>query len=76
LAVLAGDSGGAPDAVLDGITGQVVDGRDLAQVTEQAAALLSDSTLAASYGRAGRDWVQQSWRWQTIADRLAGLLQL
>ena len=33
-AVVAGDSGGAPDAVLDGRTGVVVDGRDLDAVTD------------------------------------------
>ena len=29
LPVVAGDSGGAPETVLDGVTGNVVDGRDL-----------------------------------------------
>ncbi|MCW2524909.1 MAG: alpha-(1-2)-phosphatidylinositol mannosyltransferase [Frankiales bacterium] len=76
LPVLAGDSGGAPDAVRPGVTGQVVDGRDLDQIVARAVTMLSDSTLRASYGQAGRSWVEQDWRWASIADRLAGLLEL
>jgi phosphatidylinositol alpha-1,6-mannosyltransferase len=76
LAVVAGDSGGAPDAVLDGETGRVVDGRDVAQVAAHVAELLEDAPLAARYGAAGRAWVERSWRWDAIADRLADLLRL
>jgi phosphatidylinositol alpha-1,6-mannosyltransferase len=75
-AVLAGDSGGAPDAVREGVTGHVVDGRDLDHVTARVVAMLSDPAQAAAYGAAGRDWVRADWRWDSIADRLAGLLRL
>ncbi|GII64357.1 glycosyl transferase family 1 [Sphaerisporangium krabiense] len=74
LPVVAGDSGGAPDAVLDGETGYVVDGRDVPMVAGRLAALLRDRALAAELGRAGRAWVESRWRWDTQAARLAELL--
>lgn len=76
LPVLAGDSGGAPDAVRDGVTGEVVPGADLAAVTDRLAGLLADRPRAQAMGRAGRQWAEQDWRWDLIADRLAELLQL
>jgi phosphatidyl-myo-inositol dimannoside synthase len=74
-AVVAGGSGGAPDAVLDGRTGFVVDGRDLNAVTEAVAGLLSDRAVRDRMGAAGRAWVETSWRWDVIAARLDELLQ-
>jgi phosphatidylinositol alpha-1,6-mannosyltransferase len=76
LPVVAGDSGGAPDAVREGITGVVVDGIDVAAVAEQVSGLLADPRRAAAMGTAGRHWTEQSWQWSTMADRLAGLLRL
>ncbi len=76
LPVVAGDSGGAPDTVRDGITGLVVDGRDVAAVAQQVGGLLADPQRAARMGTAGRRWTEQVWQWATVADRLAELLQL
>ena len=64
-----------PDAVLDGQTGVVVDGRDLDAVTDAVAALLSDRALRDRMGAAGRAWVETSWRWDVVAARLDELLQ-
>lgn len=74
LPVVAGRSGGAPETVLDEVTGHVVDGRDLDQLVDTVAALLSDPTRAATMGAAGREWVSRHWRWDRLAHRLAGLL--
>ena len=74
LPVVAGDSGGAPDAVLDGETGYVVDGRSVAEVADRLVGLLLDRELARRMGERGRAWVQRSWRWDTAADRLRALL--
>ncbi|HEX6073900.1 MAG TPA: glycosyltransferase family 4 protein [Micromonosporaceae bacterium] len=74
LPVIAGASGGAPDAVLDGETGLLVDGRDVAGLAERVVQLLHDPQSAAGMGKAGRAWVTEQWRWQTQADRLAALL--
>ena len=74
LPVVAGDSGGAPDAVREGETGYVVGGRDVAAVADRVAALLADRDLARRMGAAGRAWVEREWRWDTQAARMAALL--
>ncbi|WP_431976823.1 glycosyltransferase family 4 protein [Micromonospora haikouensis] len=74
LPVVAGDSGGAPDAVREGETGYVVPGRDVAQLADRVATLLADRDLARQLGAAGRAWVEREWRWETQAARLATLL--
>ncbi|WFE94046.1 glycosyltransferase family 4 protein [Micromonospora sp. WMMD987] len=74
LPVVAGDSGGAPDAVREGETGYVVPGRDVALLADRVATLLADRDLARQLGTAGRAWVEKEWRWETQARRLADLL--
>jgi phosphatidyl-myo-inositol dimannoside synthase len=74
LPVVAGDSGGAPDAVREGETGFVVDGRDPGAIADRVAALLADRDLARRLGSAGRAWVETEWRWDTQADRMRALL--
>jgi phosphatidyl-myo-inositol dimannoside synthase len=74
LPVVAGDSGGAPDAVLDGENGFVVDGRDTSAVADRCAQLLLDPQLAARFGERGRAWVAQQWRWDDLAVKLQQLL--
>ncbi|CRK55704.1 Poly(glycerol-phosphate) alpha-glucosyltransferase [Alloactinosynnema sp. L-07] len=74
LPVIVGRSGGAPETVLDGETGHVVDGRDVADLADRVGALLADPAAAAAMGAAGRQWMQESWRWSDRADRLAHLL--
>jgi len=74
LPVVAGRSGGAPDAVLDGSTGRVIDGRNVDEVVHAVAGLLKDPATAAAMGAVGRAWVQREWRWDTVAARLRGML--
>ncbi|HEX5512220.1 MAG TPA: glycosyltransferase family 4 protein [Actinomycetales bacterium] len=74
LPVVAGDSGGAPDAVLDGENGFVVDGRAEAQIADRIATLLLDRDLAARFGKRGREWVAEKWLWDRQADRLRAML--
>ncbi|MEU7794453.1 glycosyltransferase family 4 protein [Micromonospora tulbaghiae] len=74
LPVVAGDSGGAPDAVREGETGYVVGGRDVTQLADRVATLLADRDLARQFGAAGRAWVEREWRWETQAQRMAALL--
>lgn len=74
LPVVAGRSGGAPETVRDEVTGHVVDGRDVGQLTDTLAALLADPARARRMGEAGRAWVRDNWRWDQLAHQLAGLL--
>jgi phosphatidyl-myo-inositol dimannoside synthase len=75
LPVIAGDSGGAPDAVLEDETGFVVSGRDVDAAAERIADVLTDPALSARLGGAGRKWVEREWRWDDHADRLGALLR-
>jgi len=75
LPVVAGRSGGAPDAVLDGETGHVVDGRSVPQVAARVADLLADPERARAMGERGRSWVSAQWRWDVLAERLHATLQ-
>ncbi|MER7737610.1 glycosyltransferase family 4 protein [Streptomyces sp. NPDC096538] len=74
LPVVAGDSGGAPDAVLDGETGWVVRGGSAEETAERVIALLADEELRRGMGRRGREWVEEKWRWDLLADHLKALL--
>lgn len=74
LPVVAGDSGGAPEAVVPGETGLVVDGRVVPAIAEACVGLLADPQRSRAWGRAGRDWIEKRWNWQNSADRLATLL--
>ena len=64
LPVVGGSSGGAPDAVKDGVTGFVVDGNDIDQIADRIIHLLKDPQLRRRMGDAGRDWAVEEWRWQ------------
>ncbi|ULE32106.1 glycosyltransferase family 4 protein [Mycobacterium sp. IDR2000157661] len=72
--VVAGRSGGAPETVLGGETGVVVDGWDVGAIAAAVGDLLADPDSAARMGAAGRRWVVDNWQWHTQAERLAGLL--
>ncbi|GAA1837156.1 GDP-mannose-dependent alpha-(1-6)-phosphatidylinositol monomannoside mannosyltransferase [Pseudonocardia ailaonensis] len=72
--VIAGDSGGAPETVREGETGQVVDGRDPAALVDALAALLADPHRARIMGAAGRAWMEKAWTLPTRAARLQELL--
>ncbi|MFI6859367.1 glycosyltransferase family 4 protein [Streptomyces sp. NPDC050421] len=74
LPVVAGDSGGAPDAVLDGETGWVVRGGSAEESAERIIALLGDAELRQRMGERGRAWVEEKWRWDLLAERLRALL--
>ncbi|TCO48086.1 glycosyltransferase family 4 protein [Actinocrispum wychmicini] len=74
LPVVAGNSGGSPEAVREGVTGYVVDGRDVSQLATRVGGLLADLDAAAAMGQAARDWVSAQWRWDQMADRLQTLL--
>ena len=73
--VIAGRSGGAPEAVQHNKTGLVVDGNSVREVADAVTELLNDRDRAAAMGAAGRAWVTAQWRWDTLALRLANLLR-
>jgi phosphatidyl-myo-inositol dimannoside synthase len=74
LPVLVGSSGGAPDAVLPGETGLVVNGVDTSAIAQSAITLLQDSALRARMGERGRSWVIETWSWQIWGERFKAVL--
>ena len=75
LPVIAGNSGGAPDAVREGVTGVVVDGRDRQTVAQSITELLAAPERARTMGLAGRAWITEEWRWQIWSERFAEILR-
>lgn len=64
LPVLAGNSGGAPDAVVQNTTGLIVDGTDNKQIATAAIELLNNVESSQKMGMAGRQWIIDNWRWE------------
>ena len=73
---IAGDSGGAPDAVLEGQTGLVVDGTQKSEVASAVVELLLDPERSQAMGIRGREWIIQEWRWEIWAARFAEILKV
>jgi phosphatidylinositol alpha-1,6-mannosyltransferase len=74
LPVIAGKSGGAPDAVIDGTTGVVVNGTDNDEIASAVTSLLSDPDRAKAMGERGRQWIIDDWRWEIWSERFEVLL--
>lgn len=69
LPVVVGRSGGAPDAVVDGVTGHVVDPRNVGEIARTLVALLKDPAAARAMGERGRTRVVAEWQWDHVSKR-------
>ena len=74
LPVIVGNSGGATDAVIDGVTGLLVDGSDTDQIADAVCKLLTDQSRAKAMGLAGRGWVIENWQINTWSEKFNKLL--
>ncbi len=74
IAVLAGESGGAPDAVRKGVTGETVDGRNIEAISTAINDLLANPKRLNELGAAGRTWTEESWDWRLWGERFRSLL--
>jgi phosphatidylinositol alpha-1,6-mannosyltransferase len=74
LPVVAGRSGGAPETVLDGRTGSIVDGRDDKAVAAAIDRWLADPEGRMRAGAMGREWVTDRWSWSATADAFTSVL--
>ena len=70
LPVIAGTSGGAPETVEEGVTGNVVDGRDEESLIQVLVNQLRDRSLRERMGQAGRALMEQHWTWPALVDSL------
>lgn len=66
--VIAGRSGGIPDAAQDGVTGLLVDPVNVDQVADAMITLLQNPQLAETLGANGRRWVEAEMNWTRAAD--------
>jgi phosphatidyl-myo-inositol dimannoside synthase len=66
LPVVAGKSGGLPEAVKDGETGFVVEPTDVAAVTTALRRVLDDQLFARRLGQAGRKAVETYYNWNRV----------
>jgi phosphatidylinositol alpha-1,6-mannosyltransferase len=74
LPVIAGNSGGAPEAVLDGKSGYVVDGVSKDELINRLVQILSSEKMRTELGAFGRQWVLDQWTWEKPVARLKKLL--
>lgn len=65
--VVAGRSGGLPDAVEDGVTGVLVDPTNLGAAADAIVSLLTDPARARAMGEAGRKRVLEGFTWEKMA---------
>jgi phosphatidyl-myo-inositol dimannoside synthase len=72
--VIAGDSGGAPEAVIHGKTGLVVDPTRTEPIADAITSLLLDRDRAEAMGKAGAHWMHTEWTWDHMANRLKAML--
>jgi phosphatidylinositol alpha-1,6-mannosyltransferase len=74
---IAGDSGGAAEAVLDGITGRVIaDPTDIRSVAGAMHEILADNEMRNSMGLASRQRALELFDYNVLASRLAGVLKV
>ncbi len=73
--VVAGNSGGVPEAVLDGETGILVDPGDPEAIAEAVVRILEDPALAQRLGHNGRKRIEAELNWAAFARRVAHILE-
>ena len=73
--VVVGRSGGAPETVVPGETGALVDPLDPGALAGVLVGLLSRADRE-ELGAAGRRRVAELWEWDRVAERLAVLLEV
>jgi phosphatidylinositol alpha-1,6-mannosyltransferase len=71
--VVAGRSGGSPEAVVDGATGFVVPPRDVGAVRGAIRSLLEDDGLRRRMGGAARARVEQEHSYDVLVEKIAPL---
>jgi len=75
--VIGGNEGGSVDAIVDGITGYMVDPRDKYDIAQKICTLLENDELCKRMGQAGRKRCWEEFRWPSLAARFEdGILAL
>jgi phosphatidylinositol alpha-1,6-mannosyltransferase len=72
--IIGGRSGGVPEAVVDGVTGLLVDPSDPGDIARALISVLTDPAYAARLGAGGRARVVREFTWARAADRMHAVL--
>jgi len=72
--VIGSKSGGIPDALIDGVTGILVDPLDIEGIADAIIRLLSNENLAARLGKNGRKRVEKELNIDRLGERLRAVL--
>ncbi len=72
--VIAGKSGGSCEAVVDGITGLMVDPRSDDDIAHAIERILEDKSFAGRLGMAGRNRAEKEFDWQHITQIMKNIL--
>jgi len=75
-AVIAGDSGGVSDAVVDNFNGILVDPENPEEIASAILKLLQDDKLRISLGEQGRTRALQEFNWKQQAEKMFNFLHL
>ena len=70
LPVIAGDSGGISDALLNEKTGFLVNPNDPSEIAKTIRLLLTNTELCAQLGNQGRKWTESQMNWEKVAERM------
>src|SRR3989304_984246 len=72
--VIAGNSGGSCEAVVDGVTGLMVDPRGESEIAHAIERILEDKSFAGRLGMAGRNRAEKEFDWQHITQIMKNIL--
>lgn len=75
LPVIAGKSGGAPEAVVDGVTGLLVDPHNPREIAEAVKALYDRPDIGRQFGEAGKLRAERDFRWEDRAQTFRQILE-
>lgn len=75
LPVIAGKSGGIPEAIVDGVTGLLVDPHNPKEIAEAVKALYDRPDIGRQFGEAGKLRAQRDFRWEDRAETFRKILE-
>lgn len=73
--VIGGKSGGVGDAVIDGVTGLLVDPDNIEEISQAIIRLLIDQAYARKLGESGRRRIEEELNWKTVGEKVESILQ-
>jgi glycosyltransferase involved in cell wall biosynthesis len=75
MPVIAGNSGGVPDVVTDGVNGILVNPQSVDDISHALLRLYKDNHLRKELGENGRCLAETEWRWETVAQRILEIVK-